>query len=435
MFNNSISDGLSAVSDEELDVAMGPVDGKKPKAAKPTTKPAADEDDNDDDEKPKGSKKKPAKGIKPTTKKPEITTLSSKDADAAFASDDDDDDDENVTKKPVAGEDDDENVDPDEQTNDDDDNEEPEEEEEEDENAGDEDEEERIKDFLKARAEHLIKKGEWADWDGRDKTDWTEETFAEMELQQRQNARDKMREELLGSFGPYGKQIAEFSENGGDPDELIDIFKEEQRAQSLSIETEADQREVVFLFETQFNNRKPERARKYIDGLVTDKELANEAKEAKEKMEEYWANERETLVEDQKQAALDAKKKQKESFEKFSTEVTKFITDSKDIPDAEKQSIIKVLTKFDKKGPNGLPVNDFFFKFAEFKKDLPNYISLVRMVLNPKGFSKQLKNEGKTESVEKGFALIRKTNKSKKNKSAATGGNSSNKKSTFRLMY
>lgn len=447
MFNNQLGDGLSTVTDEELEAAMGPVEGKKPKGAKPTAKPAGDDDDDDNDDEPKGGKKKPAakNAAKPAIKKPEIGNLSRKDADTAFADDDDDDEDDDDAKpkkKPVKkdeDDDDDEQVDPDEQQDDDDEDnqDEPEEEEEEEEEAGgDEDEEEQIKNFLKARADYLVKKGEWADWDGRDKTEWTEEAFAEMELQQRQHTREKLRDELLGSFGRYGKQIAEFAENGGDEDELIDIFRQEQEVQSLSIETEADQREVVFLYETQFNSKKPERARKYIDNLVADKELADEAKEAKEKMEHYWANERETLIADQAEAAKEAKKRQKESFEKFSTEVTKFVTDSKEIPDAEKQDIIKVLTKFDKKGPNGLPVNDFFFKFAEFKKDLPNYIELVRMVLNPKNYSKRLKNEGKTTAVDKGFALIRKTNKTKKNKSAGSGGgNNSGKKSNFRLMY
>lgn len=444
MFNNQLGDGLSTVTDEELEAAMGPVEGKKPKGAKPTAKPAGDDDDDDNDDEPKGGKKKPAAkpAAKPVAKKPEIGNLSRKDAEEAFAGDDDDDedDDDEPTKKKVKkvdeDEDEDEPGDPNEQQDDDDeDNDEPGTEEEE-EAAGDEDEEEQIKGFLKARADYLVKKGEWADWDGRDKTEWTEEAFAEMELQQRQHVREKMRDELLGSFGRYGKQIAEFAENGGDEDELIDIFRQEQQVQSLSIETEADQREVVFLYETQFNSKKPERARKYIDNLVADKELADEAKEAKEKMEQYWASERETLINDQAEAAKDAKKRQKESFEKFSTEVTKFVTDSKEIPDAEKQNIIKVLTKFDKKGPNGLPVNDFFYKFAEFKKDLPNYIELVRMVLNPKNYSKRLKNEGKTTAVDKGFALIRKTNKGKKNKSSGSaGGNNSGKKSNFRLMY
>lgn len=426
MFNNAAGNNLSTLTDDELETAMGPVETTK---KKPSAKPT-----NDDEDKNKGKdKNKPAKTqTKPTTKKPEITNLSSKDAAAAFAEEDDDESEEDEENKNKANEDDEDEepvaTEDDEPTDDD-------ESEEDEEPAGEEDEEERIKDFLKARAEHLIKKGEWADWEDRDKTEWNEDTFAEMELQQRQNQREKMREDILTQFGPYGKQIAEFSENGGDPDELIDIFKEEQRAQSLSIETEDNQRDVVFLYETQFNGKKPERARKYIDGLVTDKELAAEAKEAKEKMEAYWANERETLVEDQKEAVNEQKKKQKESFEKFSTDVTKFVTGSKEIPDAEKQTIIKALTKFDKKGPNGTPVNDFFFKFAEFKKDLPSYIDLVRFVLNPKGFSKQLKNEGKTESVEKGFSLIRQANKSKKNKSSAGSGGSGSKKSNFRLMY
>lgn len=427
MFNNlETGSNLSTLTDEELEISMGPVATTKKKPSKAPKK-------DDEEEEDKKGKTKPAKTqTKPTAKKPEITNLSTKDAAAAFT--DPEEEEEEEENKDKDGEEEEEEEESTATPKEGDEPEEEEEESEEEEPVTEEEEEERIKDFLKARAEYLIKKGEWADWEDRDKTEWNEDTFAEMELQQRQNAREKMREEILTQFGPYGKQIAEFSENGGDPDELIDIFKEEQRVQSLSVETEDNQRDVVFLYETQFLNKKPERVRKYIDGLLADKELAAEAKEAKDKMEDYWKGERETLVEDQKQAALDAKKKQKDSFDKFSTEVTKFVTGSKDIPDAEKQSIIKVLTKFDKKGPNGLPVNDFFFKFAEFKKDLPSYINLVRYVLNPKGFSKQLKNEGKTESVEKGFSLIRQTNKSKKNRSSSSGGSGS-KKSNFRLMY
>jgi hypothetical protein len=426
MFNNLETGGnLSTLTEEELEAAMGPADtSKKKSASKPT----------DEEGKDKNKIKKTTKiETKPITKKAEVTTLSSKDAATAFSDSEDEDEEKEDEDEEKESNEDNENEEKSSVKDEDNDTDNEDEENDEDE-PGEEDEEERIKDFIKARVELLIKSGRWADWDGRDKTEWNEETFAEMELQQDDNKRNKIREELLASFGPYGKQIAEFSEDGGDPDELIDIFKEEQRAQALSIESEDSQRDVVFLYETQFLNKKPERVRKYIDGLIADKELSSEAKEAKEKMEEYWANERESLVQSQAETAKEQKRRQKENLEKFSGEVSKFVTSSKDIPDPEKQAIIKVLTKFDKKGPNGLPVNDFFFKFAEFKKDLPNYIDLVRFVLDPKKFSKQLKNEGKTESVEKGFNLIRQNNKSKKTRSSGSGSSGS-KKSNFRLMY
>jgi hypothetical protein len=45
-----------------------------------------------------------------------------------------------------------------------------------------------------------------------------------------------MFEELLDSTGVYGKAIIGHIKNGGNPDEIIDIFKEQKALQSLDLQ-------------------------------------------------------------------------------------------------------------------------------------------------------------------------------------------------------
>jgi hypothetical protein len=245
-----------------------------------------------------------------------------------------------------------------------------------------------------------------------------------------------MREELLESFGPYGREIADYTANGGDPDKLIDIFKEQQIVENLSIETEDQQRAVVLKYETEFLNKKPERVRKYIDSLVADKELAAYAAEAKQAMEDALDTEKETLKAEQEAAVLKRSQLQQANMKKFQSDVSNLISKAEDIPADEKKQILQVLTKFDKKLKNGTPVNDFYFKFEQFRKDLPNYVKLVRFVLNPDKFIKTIEDKGKNKANEKAFRLAVGANKSKKVKAA--GGDSSGggkpSKSTFKLL-
>lgn len=257
-----------------------------------------------------------------------------------------------------------------------------------------------------------------------------------MELQQRVYQKEQLREELLESFGPYGKEIADYAAKGGDPDKLIDIFKEQTRVESLSLETEEDQRAVVLKYETEFLNKKPERVKKYIDSLVADKDLESAAKEAKEAMEESLATQTQELQAEQDAIIQNQQRKQKENIQKFQSDVSTLVNNLKDIPADEKKQLLTVLTKFDKKLKNGTPVNEFYFKFDQFRKDLPNYIKLVRFVLNPDKFIKNIENGGKNDANEKAFKLARSSAKSKTVKTTDNSPSNSGKqvKTKFKLL-
>lgn len=404
--------------------------GDKKKTTKTKTDKSGGEGDGGKKKSSSTSKEKPLLGNAKAT----INESSKDDLDDLFSVDDEDEDEEEdeeevkpakkTAKKPAKKEEvveEDEDEEEDETSADDEDEDEEKDTDDEDEQDEDEDENESeaaVKDFLKQRANLLIKKGEWADFEGSDEVEWDEDTFADMEIQQRNYAKQQMREEILDSFGPYGKDIADYASKGGDPDKLIDIFKEQQMIGSLNIETEDDQRAVIMKYETEFLNKKANRVKAYIDSLEASKELATAAKEAKEAMEESLESDRLAILEEQEAAQKRAALRQQESLKKFQSDVSALISGSNDIQPDEKKQLLSVLTKFDKKLKNGTPVNDFYFKFEQFRKDLPNYIKLVRFVMNPDKFIKSIENKGKNEATDKAFKLAVGANKRKRVKAA-----------------
>lgn len=422
MFNNVDNTKIDDVSEEDLNIAMGGDPAPKEKGKKTEVK--------------KDSKQQTPQGSEDKTiissDKDDISDMSDDELDEAL------DNDKKVTKKkaaPAAGkddEDDDQGNDTDDEDGEDLDLDKL------DKNEDDEDgdDPERIKDFLKARAELLIKSGKWEDWEDRDKTEWSEEKWEEVELAQAEFKEKELAEDMLDSFGPYGRQIAEYTKNGGNPDELITLFQEQKKLATLSIDTEESQKAVVYKYLTEVMKKTPESANRTIKNLIVDKELEAEAKENKELMEKSVKEESEAMIEEQKNFKINQVRQAKATQIKFSTEVNNYLSSDKTIPDDEKKQLINVLTKFNKKLQNGAEVNDFYFKFAEFKKNLPNYLKMVRLVLNPEKFLKSETTGASNKKVETGFKLARTAQQSQKAKIKNIEGGQPKEKVTtkFKLM-
>ncbi len=425
MFDN-LSTSIKESSEENLLAAAGEV--KKLDTTKSSGNQNDDNDDNqnDDDDDDTGTTTKPAK--KSTSKaKDKSTTIVPKKKEVTEIS-------KNALEI-AAGEEDDENNEEENENQEDDENNEEENNEENEENDN---QPVSVSDFLKARVNLLIKKGEWLPLDGvdTDEIEWDEDTFAEIELKQREAQKDILRSEILDSFGPIGSTIAEYTANGGNPDDLIDIFKEQQKVENLSIETEEGQKAAMLKYAKEYLKMKPEKAVKYVDSLIADKELEGEAKEAVGIMTAELKAEAQRLKDEAEENVKNRKLQEKANIDKFVNDVNVVLNKNKDIPADEKAVLLKVLTKFDKKLQNGTPVNDFYFKFADFRKNTESYIDLVRFVMNPTKFMKTIERKGKNESAEKDFKLIRTSNKTKTAKSAGGEQNTTKPKTSgFKLLY
>lgn len=448
MFDN-LGTNVQPITDQEVNDIFAD-DSAKDKTKVDKTKDKTKDKDQDDTkgktkvvDKTKSQKKATSDTVNTDLEKRNtLSDLTEDDEDDVFAGtgdeddEDDDTDDKGKTKKKVVKKDEDTDADDDDTDDTDDTDADDTDTDDTDDDGEPADEEEQIKDFLKQRAELLIKKGAWADYEGREDEDWTEERFEEVELDQRNYQKQQMTDEILDSFGPIGKEIATFTANGGNPDDLLDIFKEQQRVESFSVESEESQKAIVLKYETEFLGKKPERVKKYIDTLIADKELQTYAVEAKEAMELSLAQSAEDLQNEQKQFIKAQEQKQKSVIANFSANVTKLVNADDSIPVAEKQQLIKVLTRYDKRLPNGTPVNEFYQKFAEFKKDMPNYLKLVRFVLNPEKFEKEIKNKATAVATEKAFKLARSSSKARKVKGTdiTPNGGSSKPGTKFRLI-
>lgn len=467
MFNNLNQTDISveATSEEDLLLAMGGEEesSKTKGKTKGKSEPDADEDDTDDSsttkKKPKGASSKSKKDTSAPKSKTAVSALSKTDFEMGFGSDEEDEEDveedepteeeiaaakkkkkdekkKTAAKKVVVEEDEDEEEDIEANEDlDDADEDADEDEEEENEEVG----ELTVPNFLKARVNLLISKGEWVDFEGSKDAEWDEDTFADMELQQREYKKAELADEIMDSFGPIGRDIAEYTKNGGNPEDLIDIFKEQQRVENLAIDTEDQQRAVVMKFAIEYQKMKPDRAKKYIDGLIADKEIASTAAEAKEEMEADLKKQSETLKSDAIKEQAAKEKKTQENIKKFATDINTLLNSRNDIPADEKRDILRILTKHDKKLPNGSPVNEFYFMLNEFRKDLPNYLELVRFVKDPKKYKASEQNKGKSATADKAFSLLRSDNKKKSAKSnnisTATGtAGKSKKQSGFKLL-
>lgn len=441
MFDNLKATSVEEASAEDVLAAMGGTpEGKKGEAGKKSDDGAGASGKKSDSKTAK-STSKPATSAAKTV----VSDLEKDDLESVFQTDDDDDndeDDKNDEGKNASGKSVKKTEDKEEDENDENQNEEDEDKKEDDDNKGENDEDSPItvSDFLKARVELLLKKGEWKpfEFDGKksDDIEWDEETFEEIELQQRAWVKDSLKEELLDTFGPYGRDIAEYAANGGNPEDLIDIFKEQQQVKAIDISSEEGQKEIVFQYQTQILKRTSQRANKEIERLIADKMLEDDAKEAKEMITSHLKEQSDTIKADQEQAKKNFEIQTKANQKKFSDDVTKIVNEDDEIPAEEKKEIIKLLTSFRHELNNGTKVNDFYYKLSEFRKDLKNYVYMVRFVNNPSRFMKSLKNDGKTAEAEKAFKLARGVQGKKKAKpNEQIGDDRSKKKGTgFRLM-
>lgn len=457
MFQNLQNSTVQTASEEDVLIAMGGDEATKGKNDKKDDKTS---DDKKSTAKPATKSSKSSTAPATATSKAVVSDMDEEDIDAAFGTEedetDDDDDNEKDTKKKDTkkssakkdskkkevvkeDEEDEEEVTEDEEDENDEENEEDEDKDKDEDDENEDDSPVTVSDFLKARVNLFLEKGEWKPFkfDGKepDEIEWDEETFEEIELQQRAWQKENMREELLDSFGPYGRDIAEYANNGGDPEDLLEIFKEQQAVKAIDIATEDGQKEAVFQYQTQILKRKPARANQEIERLIADKMLEEDAKEAKEAIESHLKEQADALKAEQAEAKKNFEKQTAASQKKFSDDVTKLINDNTDITPDEKKSLIKQLTTFKHELPNGTKVNDFYFKFAEFRKNLDNYLEMVRLVNNPERYKKSLKNKGKTDEAERAFKLAKGAKSKNKIKTTSQeGGSGKSKKTGFQLL-
>lgn len=255
---------------------------------------------------------------------------------------------------------------------------------------------------LKSTLGHLIKKGMWYEWDGWEDEEINEENFGDIAEQQHKAIIDNLYQEKLESLGDKGKAIIEYIEAGGDPDNIISVFKDIEkghRKASTKEEKIADIRD----FYKKVKGLKDYHIDKMIDQITVDETIDDEYEEIEQERTVLNAERIKKEQEDLKAYNAEQTRRKLE----FSDKIKKVVEGNKNLTDGEKRKVQDSILNFDQKLPNGSLVNKFFIKFAEIQNNTEEYIELVRFVMDKENYLKKIDKQAQTTADRNAFKLIK----------------------------
>lgn len=271
---------------------------------------------------------------------------------------------------------------------------------------------EEVKTVLKNTTNFLIEKGIWADFEGREDLELDEETYAELSLKQAESQVQELFSELLDSTGDYGKAIISHIKNGGNPDEIIDIFKEQKQVENLDITKANNAEGLIEKYYSEVVGWSEQKIKRYLDTLKADEDgISTEAAEVQQKFEEIYNEQLKEITAQQEREKQQREAENRKYLSKLSETIDSFEDFTEEDKKIVKNSVFKTTKKI-----NGVPVNEFFAKFYEIQKDPKQYVKLVHFVMAPDKYegkiqSKEQKNvTAKQWNFVKGNAAVKNTN-------------------------
>lgn len=268
-----------------------------------------------------------------------------------------------------------------------------------------EDEEDDVEDsdkqaLIRAHIDHLIETGAWQPIEDLDSIELSDEVFAEMSRQQQEAKAWEIFSELVDSSGPYGKAIMKHSMNGGDPDKVIDLFKEQKAMEALNIEDEAGQKMAVEKYYIEVLNWKPEKVKKHIERLELDEELKEEAEHVKSKFDEHTNKQLEAINKKQEED----RRKAIEDQQAWEEGIREAIEAREDLEPARRKELERQLLVYDQQLKDGRKVSKFWVNFKKIESNPEHYLRLVEFVENPDLY---VKGEAEKENTKKAKATFK----------------------------
>jgi hypothetical protein len=283
---------------------------------------------------------------------------------------------------------------------------------------------EDLKQMLSSTVDYLIQSGKWVDFEGREDLELTDEVYADLVVKQDEYRVSKMFNELVDSTGDYGKAIISHIKNGGNPDEIIDIFKEQKQLQQIDTSTEVGKQSMIEKYYKEVLGWKPEKVERTVKRLITDNEIDTEFTDVKEMYDKHYQEQLQQTQEKAKQQELENTQRQAT----FVNNIKSALQQDTSLTENDKSLIQNSVFNFKHTLPNGQKVNDFYVKFAELQADPKEYIEFVRYVMDKENYKKSLRREEKTVANKNAFSFIKGGTALSKTKNSQTQINESKEK-------
>lgn len=257
---------------------------------------------------------------------------------------------------------------------------------------------------LKNTVNFLVDKGLWKDFDGREDFEFTDESYAELAQKQVEEKVNDLFSELVDSTGDYGKAIISHIKKGGNPDEIIDLFKEQKALQSFDVTSVENQKDIIEKYYTEVVGWSKAKTDKFLSTLEgEDGAFEQEAKDAQNKFDELYSEQIKQIQLEQQKQAEKAKQDRLEYINTLGKEIDKY----EGLSEQDKKLIKTSALNYNKKLEDGTPVSEFYIKFQKMQQDPKEYIKLIHFVVDPEGYETKVSTKVKNKVVEKSWNFIK----------------------------
>lgn len=249
--------------------------------------------------------------------------------------------------------------------------------------------------------EQLVKDNVFGEVEVPENFVWDADGFKEVQKLQVKSQYD----DLLDKTGPYGKAIIDYEKSGGNPGELLSLFREHRTVQEFDISTAEGQEEFLTSYlESQGNSVKS--VDRTIKALIDQGEEA--LKEEAEEKKTLWDNEYKQEIERvQTQQKLEASELERQARE-FGKTISDTLTSDTEVTPKERKDLQGYILSYDKRF-QGRDVSQFYLDMTDIQKDPTAYVELAKFIRGLKSgdYKKKIADKTKREVSAKTFMKVK----------------------------
>lgn len=249
--------------------------------------------------------------------------------------------------------------------------------------------------------QNMVDEGVWEEVEVPEGTDWDKKLF--LDVQKLQTTAKY--EDLLSRTGDYGKAIIQYEQDGGNPSELISLFREQKEVKEYDISTPEGSEEFLNAFYS--SQGSSEKSVERTIKSLRDQGGSVIQEEAEEK-KAIWDNQyKEEIEERKREQALYAKQLQ-DAQRNFHSTMTSTISSDTQVTPKERKDLQSYMLDYSKSF-RGQQVSQFYIDMAEVQKDPKNYVELAKFVkgLKTGEYTKKVEDRVKKEVSASSFLKIK----------------------------
>lgn len=247
----------------------------------------------------------------------------------------------------------------------------------------------------------LIDTGVFKDFEGKDKFEYTAETFKTLWDAQAKNQVSEQIAEERAQFGGAANQLIDYLKDGGTVETFTENYSQQLDISSIDTKDEDGQERAVKEYYSSIG-WKPEKIKKHIERLKDDTELAEEAEDCKSKLVEEIESQRAEMLKEQELVAKDRKIR----VDTFNKQVREQIYKDDALADREKKELDKFVFDYKYQDNNGNKYSEFAVKMNEINQDSKKYAKFLKFVKNIEDFEKKSTVENAT--TKNNFSFLKK---------------------------